>query len=142
MVGEVDGGGAKMTTGAIAGHGKAGGIGAVFFGVLLNVSDCAIHVFDDVGHGIWFLVAVIGAKPAVIHADHNVFAAANQFTGQAAHHVFAIHRPAAAVNNHDARQIPGAVGRIDVVFERFDARLGIDHVVNHLEAFQRLFLDE
>lgn len=142
MVGEVDGGGAELSAGAVTRHGQAGGIGPVFFGVLLDVSDRAINIVHDVRHGIGLGVAVLRAQPAIIHADHDVSAAADKLAGQTAHHIFAVHRPAAAVNDHDARKILSAFGRIDIVFQRFAPRAGEDHVVDDLEPFQRLLLDE
>src|SRR5947208_1387390 len=97
-----------MPARAVAGDGNPRWISAILLRVFLNVGDRAVDIFDQVGHRVGSFVAIARADPAVVDAGDDIAAIANQLAGQAAHDVFGVARPPAAVNDDDARQIARA----------------------------------
>ena len=131
-----------MSTGAVAGHANPRRIAAVLGRVLHDVRDAAKDVLDQVGHGVADGVPIGLAAPAIVHAGDHELAALGQLARQAAHDVFVVGGPAAAVHDDDDRQVARPLGRVDVVLERLDARLGEHDVVGDDELLHGSGLDE
>ena len=74
--------------------------------------------------------------------EHHESAVLRQFPGEAAHDVFVIGVPAATVDDHDAREIPGAFRRINVVLEGLHTGLGVNHIIRHIDVIDCRLFDE
>ena len=131
-----------MAAGTVTGHSEAGGVGTIGGGVLLEVGEGSEDILDECGHGVRRLVAVGGADPAVIDAGDDILAALDELTGEGAHDVLGVGGPAAAVDDDDRREVPGAVWREHVVLQRLYAGLRVDDVLLHGETLERLRINE
>ena len=127
---QVDHAGGKMSARAVASHGKFLGIHTILGRMLLDVENRAVAVLDELVHRVGFGVTVGGVQPAVVDAGNYIFAALDEFAGQAAHDILRIGRPTAAVDDDDAGEFLRAVRDEDIVLEGLDARLRVHDVID------------